>query len=62
MNPFRPKHFLWCSFCKSTKVERKDFKDELSWKEFHISGLCMKCQDIAFKDPEENNSKKQTAI
>jgi hypothetical protein len=54
MNPFSPTHFLWCICCKSVKTDRKDFDDELSWKEFHISGLCMKCQNEVFKNPEES--------
>lgn len=37
-----------CVFCKSTKLSREDFKDELSWKEFQTSGMCQKCQDKLF--------------
>lgn len=37
-----------CPFCKQT-VYLKDFKDELSKKEYTISGLCQKCQDETFK-------------
>jgi len=37
-----------CPFCGSKKTERKDFRDELSWKEFNISGLCQNCMDIIF--------------
>lgn len=37
-----------CPFCGSKKLERKDFRDELSWREFKISGLCMKCMDKVF--------------
>jgi len=36
-----------CPFCEK-KVEEKDFRDELSRKEFKISGLCQKCQDATF--------------
>ncbi len=37
-----------CVFCgKPTDVTR-DFKDELSVKEFTISGVCQKCQDETF--------------
>ena len=34
-----------CVFCGD---EIKGFKDELSWKEYSISGLCQKCQDKTF--------------
>ena len=36
-----------CSFC-GVSVTLDSFKDELSLKEFHVSGLCQKCQDKAF--------------
>ncbi len=36
-----------CPFC-SKEVSEKDFRDELSLKEFHISGLCQECQDDFF--------------
>jgi hypothetical protein len=62
MNPFGPKHFLWCSCCKSLKVDRKYFEDELSWKEFHISGLCMACQNEVFKNPEKSENEKEKQI
>lgn len=38
-----------CPFCFA-EVEPKDFSDELSRKEFGISGLCQKCQDEFFDD------------
>lgn len=38
-----------CPWCGSNKLKREDFKDELSWKEFGISGLCQKCQTGFFK-------------
>jgi len=37
-----------CPFCKSEKTKRKDFRDELSWKDYNISGLCQKCMDKLF--------------
>jgi hypothetical protein len=37
-----------CTWCGSTKVKPEDFKDELSKKEFGISGFCQKCQDETF--------------
>tara|TARA_R110002051_G_C8561763_1_gene474305 strand:+ start:271 stop:495 length:225 start_codon:yes stop_codon:yes gene_type:complete len=36
-----------CVFC-STEVELDSFKDEVSLKEFHISGICQDCQDKVF--------------
>lgn len=39
-----------CMICKG-KVE--GFKDELSQKEYLISGLCQECQDKIFKEPED---------
>ena len=36
-----------CPFCKK-KVDMEDFKDDLSKKEFKISGICQKCQDEFF--------------
>ena len=42
-----------CPFCGSMKTSRADFRDEISWREFKISGLCQKCQDKSFIGPEE---------
>jgi ribosomal protein S18 len=36
-----------CVFC-GEKIKMKDFKDQLSIKEYGISGLCQKCQDDTF--------------
>ena len=36
-----------CPFC-ACEIDITTFKDELSLKEFHISGLCQKCQDKTF--------------
>ncbi len=36
-----------CPFCKRL-VDENCFKDELSKKEFKISGLCQECQDETF--------------
>ena len=33
-----------CPFCAKT-VHYREFRDELSQKEYRISGLCQKCQD-----------------
>jgi hypothetical protein len=42
-----------CVSCLSGKIKYPDFRDELSWKEFGISGLCQKCQDGVFEGEEE---------
>lgn len=45
-----------CPTCDNPKVlTRKDFTDELSWKEFLISGMCQSCQDSVFGSPESNS-------
>ena len=36
-----------CPFCKK-EIRQQDFKDELSRREYDISGLCQKCQDEMF--------------
>jgi len=36
-----------CPLCGSS-VELDSFKNELSLKEFHISGMCQDCQDRMF--------------
>lgn len=41
-----------CPFC-SNFVVKEDFKNEISLKEFELSGMCQKCQDEFFdQDPE----------
>ena len=37
-----------CPFCKKDINPEKDFKDDLSKKEFKLSGLCQSCQDEMF--------------
>ncbi len=38
-----------CALCKCTAL---DFKDELSRREYFISGLCQECQDKIFVQDE----------
>lgn len=47
-----------CPFCK-TPINMNDFRDQLSRKEYKISGLCQKCQDQVFssEDDEQENQK-----
>lgn len=42
-----------CVTCGSAWVSIDDFRDQLSIKEFGISGMCQVCQDEVFKEPEE---------
>jgi len=42
-------HFL-CNFCNGPACQ---FTDAISEKEYHISGICQKCQDAVFGPPEE---------
>jgi|TARA_Y100000034_G_scaffold56693_1_gene69369 hypothetical protein len=37
-----------CVFCNKNIDTDTEFKDELSAKEFKISGLCQKCQNSIF--------------
>jgi len=43
-----------CPFC-SCDIDITSFTDQLSLKEFHISGLCQKCQDETFKQKDDRN-------
>ena len=36
-----------CTNCEQG-INFMDFRDELSKKEFHLSGMCQKCQDLTF--------------
>ena len=38
-----------CPSCGCDIDPENDFKDEISRREFHISGLCQKCQDDIWK-------------
>jgi len=37
-----------CPTCGSTKINPEDFRDDLSRKDFSISGMCQECQDSVF--------------
>ena len=37
-----------CATCKATDIEISSFTDDLSVKEYQISGMCQKCQDSVF--------------
>ncbi len=36
-----------CTICREEIIG--EWKDDLSWKEYNISGMCQKCQDKFFK-------------
>ena len=38
-----------CPFC-GLEASKMEFRDDLSKKEFEISGLCQKCQDETFEE------------
>ena len=38
-----------CPFCNKKVDPKTEFRNELSRKEFKISGLCQDCQDNTFK-------------
>ena len=42
-----------CPFCKTDIHPNKDFRDELSRREYKISGLCQKCQDEMYGGENE---------
>lgn len=37
-------------------VKEEDFRDETSYRESKISGLCQSCQDIIFAEDDEDES------
>jgi len=39
-----------CSVCKQPVTE---FKNAVSSREYEISGMCQKCQDLVFSDRED---------
>ena len=42
--------------CVSCGKPATNFRDELSRKEFGISGLCEKCQDLVFSEPLDDEA------
>jgi hypothetical protein len=44
-----------CVTCGSELMKREDFRDELSWKERGISGMCQACQDSVFSGGDEED-------
>ena len=48
----RERHTNTCVSCGSDKTTPNDFKDVLSIREYKISFMCQKCQDLVFTDPD----------
>lgn len=44
-----------CPMCRTPHASFPPWKDELSQREFKISGLCQTCQDTAFAPPEDDD-------
>jgi len=42
-----------CPMCQNPVYE-KDFVDEISRREYSITGLCQTCQDVMFAEPDED--------
>jgi hypothetical protein len=45
-----------CYRCQRIVNERQEFRDHKSYTEWKISHLCQQCQDLAFRNPEEEHS------
>lgn len=46
-------HHCVFAACENLIEGMADFRDDLSRREFAISGICQGCQDKLFKNPEE---------
>ena len=46
-----------CPFCKKP-IDFNSFTDQLSLKEYKISGLCQKCQDEFFGETNQKSGNK----
>lgn len=46
-----------CVFCGKGPIDvTADFADEMSRREYEISGICQQCQDEVFNDDEEEEA------
>lgn len=43
----------FCPTCSKMFDPQIEFKDELSKREFQISGMCQECQDEVFNEDDE---------
>ncbi len=41
-----------CPIC-GNEIKEADFRDDLSRREFALSHICQKCQDLTFVEPKE---------
>lgn len=48
-----------CATCGRRGLEETEFRDELSKKEYGISGMCQKCQDEVFGDAEDGKGREK---
>tara|TARA_R110002051_G_scaffold1143_2_gene5784 strand:- start:168 stop:422 length:255 start_codon:yes stop_codon:yes gene_type:complete len=44
-----------CMSCKTDSITEDSFRDDLSIKEYKISGMCQKCQDDFFGVSEDGH-------
>lgn len=44
-----------CVVCGAGPLTAEDFRDQLSRKEWGISGMCQECQDKTFGEPPEES-------
>ncbi len=52
LNGISPKQAVQTGICAVCKEEANEFTDALSVAEYAISGLCQRCQDEIFDEPE----------
>jgi len=52
INGISPKQAVQNGICAVCKKEANEFTDALSVTEYAISGLCQRCQDEIFDEPE----------
>lgn len=49
------KSIIRSNACTTCDGDAAEFKDELSRKEYTISGMCQKCQDSVFEQDDEDD-------
>lgn len=52
LNGISPQQAVQTGICAVCKEEANEFTDALSVAEYAISGLCQRCQDEIFDEPE----------
>jgi hypothetical protein len=53
----KPERYVFCSYCDRIIDTDNEFRDELSMKEYRISGFCQFCQDIFFREDGTRDNK-----